>query len=496
MNLSVQNMPALGVGITYSAVLEPLFLLRPDLFDVIEVEPQTIWRETHQKSDPYKISDELLNHIESLPGRKLVHSVGVPVGGSVRPDPTQLTLLKQTINRFGSPWISEHLSFNTTPEFSTGFFLPARQTPAGIQTVVTAIRDLQIGLPVPVAVETGVNYLRPRKDEMSDGIFTAEVIKEANCGLLLDLHNLFANALNGRQSVEAFLKEIPLDRVWEVHLAGGMEMDGFYLDSHSGAMPDMLLAIARDIIPNLPNLKAIIFEIFPSFVEVVGLPLIQEQVEKLHQLWANRNQDPKPELPSVSLPISVSPQFDNVVDPLEWEQILGSLVIGRLPQETNFSLELAEDPGIALVRRLIHEFRASMIVNVLRLTARLLMLSLGVNIFWKILEDFWSKNPPHQFASSEAEAFAAYLKQIDLKVPQLLPILEFEQSVMHTLIDEKTRLVKFSFDPLPLLRSLAEGHLPEIQAKPGNFEIEITADGPVSATGLSLESLRSIFRFH
>ena len=432
----------------------------------------------------------------SLPGRKLVHSVGVPVGGSVRPDPAQLALLRRTITRFNAPWISEHLSFNTTPEFSTGFFLPARQTPAGIETVVTAIRDLQRALPVPVAVETGVNYLRQRKDEIPDGLFTAEVVKTANCGLLLDLHNVFANALNGRQPLEAFLGQIPLDRVWEVHVAGGIEMDGFYLDAHSGAMPEMLLTIMRDVIPNLPNLKAIIFEIFPSFVEVVGLELVRDQMEKLHELWTLRSQPPTEHVlsPSVSLPTSQLPDYS--IPPAEWELVLGSLVIGQSPDFSPLAEELADDPGVALVRRLIKEFRASMIVNVLRLTSRLLILSLGADAFWTILEDFWAKNPPHQFASSEAESFANHLRGLDLEVPHLQKILEFESAVMRTLIDERNRLIPFDFDPLPLLRSLAEGRLPETTGRSGLFEIEITADGPVTATGLDLNSLRTVFRFH
>src|SRR5438105_14159338 len=94
-----------------------------------------------------------------------------PSWGTVRPAPAQLALLRKTVERLGAPWASDHLTFNATPEFSTGFFLPPRQTPEGVETVARAIRDLQEGLPVPIAVETGVNYLRPRPDEMPDGAF-------------------------------------------------------------------------------------------------------------------------------------------------------------------------------------------------------------------------------------------------------------------------------------------------------------------------------------
>ena len=64
----------------------------------------------------------------------------------------------------------------------------------------------------------------------------AAVAECADCGILLDLHNLFANGVNGRQSVEEFIAQLPLERVWEIHVAGGVELDGYWLDAHSGGV--------------------------------------------------------------------------------------------------------------------------------------------------------------------------------------------------------------------------------------------------------------------
>lgn len=83
-----------------------------------------------------------------------------------------------------------------------------------------------------------------------------------HCGILLDLHNIYCNALNGRQSVEQFLSALPLERVWELHVAGGFEVDGYWLDAHSGAIPPPLHAICAYVVPSLPQLKAIVFELF------------------------------------------------------------------------------------------------------------------------------------------------------------------------------------------------------------------------------------------
>lgn len=488
-------LPELGVGITYASAIEPLLIQYPELFHVIEIEPQTTWLENRESTEPYRIVDEVFEHLVHLPGHKLVHSVGTPVGGTIRPDPAQLTLLQRTIARLDSPWSSEHLSFNSTTEFSTGFFLPPRQTAAGVATAVQNIRDLQAALSVPIAVETGVNYLRPRPDEMPDGAFVAAVVETANCGLLLDLHNIFANALNGRQSVEAFLAQLPLDRIWEIHLAGGFDMEGFWLDAHSGAIPNPLFELASQVVPTLPNLKAIIFEIFPSFVPVVGFDGIRVQMEKLHELWALRSQASERLPPANPVPHQAPVTLGQNVSPVAWERALAALVIGRLAED-GVAHELAVDPGVEIIYRLIREFRASMVVGVLRLTARLLMLALGPDVFRAILADFWAKTPPQLFASTEAEAFARYLEALNLKVPQLAKILEFERAVLATLMDEQTRVVTFEIDPLPMLRSLAEGRLTEIPGQPGNFEIEITPDGPVSATGFGRETFQQAFPFH
>lgn len=490
---SAESIP-LGVGITHSASIEPLLESRPELFHVVEIEPQTTWLKTGGPRPQYRVREEVLLHLLSLPGRKLIHSIGTPVGGSVRPEEAQLDLLRDTIQTLSAPWVSDHLSFNQTPEFATGFFLPPRQTVEGIKTVVRSINDLQHALPVPVAVETGVNYLRVRRDELQDGEFVRRVIDAADCGVLLDLHNVFTNALNGRQSVEEFLHYLPLDRVWEMHLAGGMEVDGFWLDAHSGEIPDALYAIAEQLVPQLPRLGAIVFEIFPSFVPQVGLDVVLEQIQRLHALWEKRSIGTASHSSSPLPPAVVSGLHTDPL-PESWERALGALVTGR-QVTSRIGRELESDPGVRVIRGLVEEFRASMIVGTLRLTSRLLMLALGVDAFRTILNDYWSKVAPQSYGSLEAEAFAEYLQSIDLHVPHLAKILEFEQAAMATLTDDKSRVIRFDFEPLPLLRALAEGRLPDQPGVAGLFEIELTADGPVNLSGLDFDQTREAFPFH
>lgn len=278
----------------------------------------------------------------------------------------------------------------------------------------------------------------------------------------------------------------------EVHLAGGFELDGFWLDAHSGAIPEPLERICRDVIPSLPNLKAIVFEFFSSFLPYFGLDAVRRELEKVRELWALRGTSPSL-LSAARRPRTPVPEAS--VGPAEWEQALGRVVVGREPSGA-LEEELATDPGARLVQVLIKEFRASMVVGVYRLSCRLLMLALGPDVFRALLEEFWSRTPPHQFAGTEADAFADYLVAKNIRVPQLQSILAFERATLATLRDGKPHVVRFNVDPLPMLRALADGILLQDPGAPGEYEIEITAEGPIRIGGIEAEAASQTVPFH
>src|SRR5207302_10786943 len=104
------------------------------------------------------------------------------------------------------------------------------------------------------------------RDELSDAQYFARVADAADCGILRDFHNLWVNQSNGRMRAADVLQAIPLDRVWEVHIAGGTHHNNYLLDAHSGAPPDEVWRMAESWIPRMPNLGALIFEISAEHV--------------------------------------------------------------------------------------------------------------------------------------------------------------------------------------------------------------------------------------
>ena len=117
-----------------------------------------------------------------------------------------------------------------------------------------------------------------------------------------------------------------------------------------------------------------------------------------------------------------------------------------------------------------------MVASNLRRTTRLLLLALGENVFRRILAEYRSRVTPKLFAATEARAFAGFIQDLGVKVPQLAEVMEFEVAVLETLLDGRARLVRFEFDPLPMLLALGDGRLPDELGRSGLFEIEITPD--------------------
>lgn len=477
--------PALGVGAVYIPGLEPLFESRDGLVQVLELEPQALWRYFPERSQPYVNQPALLERLSAMPQRKIVHGVGFPVGGARAPDPRHLPTFCEAVEAIEAAWASEHLVFNQALGRNgrmqqTGFFLPPLPTPAGVEAAVRSIRAVAGAIDVPFAVETPANYLKPIPGQMSDGAFTAAVVDAADCGIVLDLHNIWANERNGRQSVESFLSQIPLDRVWEIHLAGGLKYGDFWLDAHSGDIPKPVLEWTRRLVPYLPNLGAIIFEVLPAYLPSFGLDGVRRAIGQMNEVWANRTTRSEPA-------VSPSPPSDEVttlwrdVSAVDWEDALADAILSAEPAATPLGAQLADDPAVTLIRDLNRKFRMSAVVVNLRFTIRLLLLSMATEDFDRLVIDYCSQVPPQRFGGAESRNFADYVQTLRLDIAFLDEVLRYEVTAMDVIADGHARVVPFSADPDKILEALANGRLPDALT-PANYEAEI-----VPPTALSFE---------
>lgn len=463
-------MNALGVGIIYFPGLETVLQAGEELIDVVEIEPATIW---YKRSDGhFHVNKTALDFIADLPFRKLIHGVGFPVGGSISPDPRSFRALRETAAKLRPGFVSEHLSFNRVrlgqTVADTGFLLPPLQSAEGVNQSVANILLFKREINLPFAFETPANYLQPRRDEMSDGAFFAEIATRADCGILLDLHNLWCNQVNGRQDLMDVVDSLPLERVWEVHIAGGDWLDGYWLDGHSDLIPASLREVAAEVIPRLINLKALNFEIMPEYLQAKNLSIddILGELQFMQELWrAPRSGAGKHTLAESRAGTSIP------INPAQWEESLMLSIMGRddtLPEQP-----FSGDHGVVIYQKLIEKIRAGMFASTLPLSFRYLLLTFGEEKTMAIARAFWRQTTPRLFSSEEAMGLAAYFKAQRMDIPFLDEIMKFELANHKAQIENRPQTITLGFNPDTVFPSLGRGRLPD-NIEHGLYEVSIT----------------------
>ena len=311
-----------------------------------------------------------------------------------------------------------------------------------------------------------MNYFRHPAGDLDDGEFFKAVAEQADSGILLDLHNLWCNERNGRQRMVDALEQMPLDRVWEVHLAGGMALDNYWLDAHSHGIPGELLELAAAVIPRLQNVGALIFEILPEHLPNIGIDGVHRQLESLRELWQLR---PARHLP-VRLPTRAAtsaPALADIAEVRAWEVAVADGLQGR-------GGELAAEPGAAVLRRLITDFRSASLTRGLRYTITALLAGAGVEPTRRLLDDFFGSSAPDAYAAVESHAFARFLARKDVvkQVPYLAEILAFEKALLSATLFGESSELRWTTDPTRLLEGLDAGRLPnDLPAMPSRMTI-------------------------
>jgi uncharacterized protein len=399
----------LGAGVIVAPGLDLIWDQISDLVDVVEVEPQTMWR---SRPDGWDLVEPAFRWVEGLGLPTLVHGVGFPVGGCHPPDPVGVALTAECAARLGAAHWSEHLSYNRTVlgnrSIDAGFLLPPAQTTAGVAVAAEHARAYHAAARLPFLVETGVNYLRPRPGELSDGAYIAGVAERADCGILLDLHNLLTNERNGRQPVSEVLDELPLERVLEVHVAGGFEAGGYYLDAHVGAPDEELLALTACVIPRLPNVRAVLYEAVPESLAALGATGVREILVALRRLLdgarhakvRDRRPGPRRQRPG-------GPAEADLAASAGWERALAAYT-SRASDDRP-----ADDPGIDLLRQLADAARRGGLALACPDQLGRLITVLGFPATERLVERYLRDRRPLRWTADEGAQFVAWLAETE-----------------------------------------------------------------------------------
>ncbi len=167
--------------------------------------------------------------------------------------------------------ISVHFGFSAGWEFVEGAPLPVPLCDAALKTGKRAMRDLSAVVDAPVGIEN-LALAFSKKDVADQGRFIDELLREVDGYLLLDLHNIYCQSENFGVPVLDIVKTYPLDRVLEIHVAGGSWSEHGDLrvrrDTHDGRVPDAVFDALPKVMALCPNTRFVILEKLPwSFTD-------------------------------------------------------------------------------------------------------------------------------------------------------------------------------------------------------------------------------------
>jgi uncharacterized protein (UPF0276 family) len=177
----------------------------------------------------------------------LPHAVSLSLGGAEPLDPDPVLRLAELAEAVAAPLVSDHVCFVRAGGLDAGHLLPLPRTRDALDVLVANVEQAQDRLPVPLALENVAALLDWPDSELTEEAFLAELVERTGCWLLLDVANLYANACNVGTEPQRFLDTVPLERVAYVHVAGGIDVEGLYHDTHAHPLRPQVLELLEQL---------------------------------------------------------------------------------------------------------------------------------------------------------------------------------------------------------------------------------------------------------
>ena len=194
---------------------------------------QPAWVEVHSENF-FAEGGPALRQLDRLAERYPVslHGVGMALGSVAPLDRDHLAALARLERRLAPAQISEHLCWGAVEGWHSNDLLPMPYTDEAVRHLAERIAIVQDQLGRRILIENVSCYVRFQQDTLTEWAFATAVCREAGCGLLLDLNNVYVNACNHGFAAEDFIAGIPVDLPGEFHLGGHEITPWGLVDTH------------------------------------------------------------------------------------------------------------------------------------------------------------------------------------------------------------------------------------------------------------------------
>jgi hypothetical protein len=182
---------------------------------------------------PLHVLDQILEQYKVVQ-----HGVSMYFGSTDRVNREHLKRLKNLVKRTKTPFLSDHLCWGSVDGTYTHDLLPMPYTFAAAKITAQHVREVQDFTGVPVCVENVSSYAEFHESEMTEWEFLSEVVEQADCGILLDVNNIYVSSKNHSFDPYDYLNNVPHERVGQIHVAGHSKFEKYILDTHDHPVLD------------------------------------------------------------------------------------------------------------------------------------------------------------------------------------------------------------------------------------------------------------------
>jgi uncharacterized protein (UPF0276 family) len=175
----------------------------------------------------------------------VMHGVSLSIGSTDPLDREYLAKLRRLADAVNARWVSDHICWTGVADRNTHDLLPIPFHEAALRHVVERIRVVQDVLERPLVLENPSSYVTFADSTMSEWEFVTRMAEEADCGLLLDVNNVYVSGVNHDFDPLEYLRRVPHRRVVQFHLAGHTNCQTHLIDTHDGPVIDPVWELYR-----------------------------------------------------------------------------------------------------------------------------------------------------------------------------------------------------------------------------------------------------------
>lgn len=273
----MQNLSKLGVGIGFREQFRADIFLHQAEIDFLEITAEHYLDARPQKLEELKLLKE---HFPLIP-----HSLEMSLGSAEGIDENYLEKIAELVAFTEPAWFSDHICFTKSGGVNIGHLAPVPYTMEALKVFVRNISKVKNRIKTPFILENITYMMRFPSSEMSEGEFIRRILEETDCGLLLDVTNLYINSRNHGFEWRALLDELPLERVVQLHFVGLHEHQNLLIDAHANETQSEIWEVFREVSARCDIKGAILErdENFPPFAEIL------QELQTARGLLKNQN---------------------------------------------------------------------------------------------------------------------------------------------------------------------------------------------------------------